>query len=269
MKKTVSIMLAFLMLIFNIVPCIATDSLSVSFDTYEKSTEKKVIIKSSAATSELDLHIAAYKENRLVTFKKIDIELSKGIVAYETGINWDEVEKDKIKMFLWDENCRPYANYEYEVLRPVSSKLSVFEVTEAALPIDYNGSTAYRLSGIYKGRDTRIIVYNSKGYPDKNPEAFQKGELALISEPDGDGVVSYIEELKGEKIEGIVTDTPITDLAAIGIYDPEAVQKCAIGEKRLQTGSLDMDKYLGKNVTAYVENETIIYAEETELNTSV
>lgn len=269
MKKTVSIVLAFLMLIRSVPLSLASDSLSVSFDYYEKSTEKKVIIKSSADTNALDLHIAAYKENRLVSFKKIDMALSKGIVAYETGINWDEVEKDKVKMFLWDENCRPHANYEYEVLRPVSSKLSVFEVTEAALPIDYNGSTAYRLSGTYKGMDTRIIVYNPKGYTDKNPEDFQKGDLALISEPDGDGVVSYIEELKGEKIEGVVSDTPITEVAASGIYDPETIQKCKIGEKLLQAGSFNMDRYLGKKVTVYAENETIIYIEESALNTSV
>ncbi|MBQ6937421.1 MAG: hypothetical protein IJN36_02760, partial [Clostridia bacterium] len=157
MKKTISFMLSLFIFLINTTVGFSADLLKVYFDPYEKSTEEKAIITSSAATDELDLYVAAYKEDKMVSVKKSNLKLEQGINVVETGIDWSDMWKDKVKLFVWDEALRPYDCYEFKVTRPPVSLLSTFVVT-ANTTIDYNGNTAYRLSGILDGKESRIIV---------------------------------------------------------------------------------------------------------------
>ena len=48
-------------------------------------------------TSDLDLYVAAFSDDKMTAVEKIDLHLEKGINVVETGINFDDVEKNKIK----------------------------------------------------------------------------------------------------------------------------------------------------------------------------
>ena len=76
----------------------------------DKSTENKIIIESTTTSPNIKLWIAAYKEKRMVAIKQKDIQLFSGKNEIETEIAWDDIERDEVKAFLWDENLIPYTN---------------------------------------------------------------------------------------------------------------------------------------------------------------
>ena len=76
----------------------------------DKSTENKIIIESTTTSPNIKLWIAAYKEKRMVEIKQKDIQLFSGKNEIETETAWDDIERDEVKVFLWDENLMPYTN---------------------------------------------------------------------------------------------------------------------------------------------------------------
>ena len=268
MKKFVSIMLSLFIFLMCSTAAFSADLLTIYFDPYEKSTEEKAIITSSAATDELNLYVAAYKDDKMVSVKKSNVTLEQGINVIETGIDWSNIWKDKVKLFVWDKALCSYDSYEFEVSRPPVSELLTFVVTGNTV-IDYKGNTAYRLSGTLDGKESRIIIYNPNGYGDEKPENFSLDNVILISKPDGEGVVSYVEKLAAEKIEGVVTQTPMTYVARLGVYDPSEAPVVMIGERKISVGnSLTIDSYLGKAVTAYIVDDEIYSIREKADNSS-
>lgn len=120
MKKRISMILTFVLVFTSVLGCMQFASIAyeksffptIAFDENEESTESKVYITSDTNCSHLNLFVAAYRSGRLVGIERKDIELSEGKNTINTGINWSNLDKDKISLFVWDDNLVPYAKYE-------------------------------------------------------------------------------------------------------------------------------------------------------------
>ena len=219
MKKLISILLTVVLLAVNFQIVFSAENLDISFDIYESSTEKTVILNSNIATSDYDLYIAAYKGKKLQALEKITMDLTYGYNRVDTGLDWDDLDKDYVKIFVWEEGLRIHSEkYGYDVLRPAVSTLSTFIVTKNTL-ITYNGEDAYMLNGVLEGKSTRVIVYNEKGYGDQHPESLVADDVILIAQPDAKSVVSYIEKIETTKYRGVLENSPLTFMAG-GTYEP-------------------------------------------------
>ena len=75
----------------------------------DSSTENAVVINSNVASPSLNLYVAAYGEgNRLLDVIIKPVKLTQGDNRIETGSDWNNLEVEKAKAFLWDKNLIPY-----------------------------------------------------------------------------------------------------------------------------------------------------------------
>lgn len=140
----------------------------------KKSTERRMIIQSNLLIPELTVWIAAYYEDSMVAIKYLSIQLNIGENIIETKIDWNNVEKDEIKVFPWNENLKPYTDSQevgiakkYEVTfmdwdGTIISEQSVFAGENAELPDEPSREDYDFLcwDGVYKNvfNDSRVIA---------------------------------------------------------------------------------------------------------------
>ena len=113
MKKLLSIAIV-LMMVFNYAPAFA-DAVELFTNTgsavniLEESTERKVVIASEKAISNLMLYVAAYKDDAMIGVVSQNVDLQNGKNTFGFEPTWTADERDFIKIFLWDEKLNPCA----------------------------------------------------------------------------------------------------------------------------------------------------------------
>ena len=123
MKKRISMLFAFVVVFIGLLGGVSLhagayekSSLpTITFDEEEESTESTAYINSDTNCSNLNLFVAAYKNNQLVGIERKDIELSVGKNTVNTGIDWAGLDKDRIRLFVWNDDLFPYAGYEKNI----------------------------------------------------------------------------------------------------------------------------------------------------------
>lgn len=96
-----------------------------------ETTESEVYINASIASPDLTLYVAAYNGLEFADVFMKPVKLSAGLNKISTGLDWSNLEKNLIKVFLWDSEMSPYAN-AFSIA--VKEKFAVTFV-------DYNGTT--------------------------------------------------------------------------------------------------------------------------------
>lgn len=91
----------------------------------ELSTENEIIITSNVTSPELNLFVAAYNDGRMVDLVTKPVKLIPGENRIQTDAQWENLEKDLIKSFIWTENLMPCTTAT-NVL-PVKDHIVMFE----------------------------------------------------------------------------------------------------------------------------------------------
>lgn len=114
MKKIFGMIIFLLIIVGAMVVC-AEEFIEVSFSTEEASDETMMIIDSNMIITDVKLIAAAYNGNQLVKVSVMESDLNGYTNRIETGFNWEGINKNRVKLFVWSSDSMPYAFYEYQV----------------------------------------------------------------------------------------------------------------------------------------------------------
>ncbi len=113
MKRLLSVLIV-LMMVLNYAPVFSGavelfDSEVGTINILEESTERKVIIASGKAISDLTVYVAAFKDDAMIGAVSKTVSLVVGNNIIDVEPTWSVEERDFVKIFLWDKNLKPCA----------------------------------------------------------------------------------------------------------------------------------------------------------------
>ena len=225
----------------------------------ENSTENKLIIESNVSSPDLKLWIAAYEEKRVVALKQKDVQLFPGNNDIETEVAWDNINRDEVKVFLWDFNMIPYTTARnVTLIKPntvtfidwdgtILSNQNVWTGENAAVPITptREGYTFCGWSGNYTNVISDSIVIAQ--YVDSAKDNVFKVFTVKAQKEDTIKLVVYL----GGKVETCGFDMKLKyDKDALEFIDMDAALEVdAIANHNSEEGSIRFNYSSSKNRT--------------------
>jgi len=225
MKKLLSIILA-LTMVFNPIAVFAESAVAVLNSNDEEivildgSTERKVVISSDTAMSELSLYVAAYKDKKLVeTVMVKDVSLSVGETTVDVEPTWTSSERDYVKVFLWDENMSPVAQHKTIYPPTIRVETVYADAADGTVEVDVSIENNPGLMSLMMYIDyDESLVLNTVIYSEQSEFGY-----TTVPEPFGNHqLISWINPLEETKLNGTIA-TLVFDVSGVSASQNEAV----------------------------------------------
>ena len=176
---------------------------SANITISDSSSESKIIISSDSAASGLCLYVAAYKNNVLQDIVKQDnISLTAGNNEFPVTPTWTTSQRDKVRVFLWDQNLSPVTQRKNLYLY-TRIKGAIVNYADAEDPDNFYGLYAHNAEPLQIVADP--LVNGNKVYflnSDKSDEAKHTYlKIDTQFEPGCTYTVEY-EVLLGDDVNG-------------------------------------------------------------------